>query len=149
MIDLTALSQLGDRLLDMGTTVVAIKLGDQGLYVRTSGVPARVRDFCDRLSLNADAWCDREALSPCFRARRVAGTTGAGDCTIAGFLAALLRGEGPLEAATSATAVGAASVEAPDATGGIPPWPELAARLRAGWDRHPVTIRGRPDKEPA
>ena len=164
VVDLTSLSRLGDRLLDMGTTVVAIKLGEQGLYVRTSGVPARVRDFCDRLSLNADAWCDREVLSPCFRARRVVGTTGAGDCTIAGFLAALLRGEGPLQAATSATAVGAASVEAPDATSGIPAWPELAARLRAGWARHPVAIRLddrglerdalgtltilRPDKEP-
>jgi sugar/nucleoside kinase (ribokinase family) len=148
VVDLSSLSRLADRLLDMGTTVVAIKLGEQGLYVRTSGVPARVRDFCDRTALDADAWCDREVLSPCFRARHVAGTTGAGDCTIAGFLAALLRGEAPLEAATSATAVGAASVEAADATSGIPPWPELAARLRAGWERHPVTIRGRPDKEP-
>jgi sugar/nucleoside kinase (ribokinase family) len=107
-----------------------------------------VRDVCDRLSLNADEWCDREVVSPCFRARRVAGTTGAGDCTIAGFLAALLRGEGPVQAATSATAVGAASVEAPDATSGVPPWPELAARVRAGWERHPITLT-RPDKEPA
>jgi sugar/nucleoside kinase (ribokinase family) len=80
-------------------------------------------------------------LSPCFEADRVAGTTGAGDCTIAGFLAGLLRGEGPAEAATSATAVGASSVEAADATGGIPPWPEVAARLRAGWARHPIGIR--------
>ena len=53
VVDLTSLSRLGDQLLGMGTTVVAIKLGEQGLYVRTSGVPARVRDFCDRLSLNA------------------------------------------------------------------------------------------------
>lgn len=108
---------------------------------------------------------DREVLAPCFRARRVAGTTGAGDCTIAGFLAALLRGDGPAQAATSATAVGASSVEAPDATGGVPPWPELAIRLDAGWARHAIEIRlddrglepdalgtvtiSRPDKEPA
>ena len=38
VVDLTSLSRLGDRLLGMGTTVVAIKLGEQGLYVRTSGV---------------------------------------------------------------------------------------------------------------
>ena len=98
-------------------------------------------------------------------ARRVAGTTGAGDCTIAGFLAALLRGEGPVQAATSATAVGASSVEAPDATSGVPPWSELDARVRAGWAREPIGIRlddrglepdalgtltlSRPDKEPA
>ena len=41
VVDLTALSRLGDRLLGMGTTVVAIKLGEQGLYVRTSDEPAR------------------------------------------------------------------------------------------------------------
>ena len=90
----------------MGTAVVAIKLGEQGLYVRTSA-----RRGCGTSAIacrwTPDAWCDREVVSPCFRARRVAGTTGAGDCTIAGFLAALLRGEGPVQAATSATAVGA------------------------------------------
>jgi sugar/nucleoside kinase (ribokinase family) len=145
VVDLALLRRLGDQLLGMGTTVVAIKLGEQGLYVRTSDA---ARDFTDRLSLNADEWRDREVVSPCFRARRVAGTTGAGDCTIAGFLAALLRGEGPVQAATAATAVGAASVEAPDATSGVPPWPELAARIRAGWERHPLTLT-RPDKEPA
>ena len=99
-------------------------------------------------AISAFEWRDREVVSPCFRARRVAGTTGAGDCTIAGFLAALLRGDGPVPAATSATAVGASSVEAPDATSGVPPWPELAARIRAGWERHPLTLT-RPDKEPA
>jgi sugar/nucleoside kinase (ribokinase family) len=165
VVDLASLSRLGDQLLGMGTAVVAIKLGEQGLYVRTAGEPARVRDLCARMSLNADEWCDREVVSPCFRARRVAGTTGAGDCTIAGFLAALLRGEGSAQAATSATAVGASSVEAPDSTSGVPPWPELAARIRAGWERHPIRIRlddrgrepdalgtlilTRPDKEPA
>ena len=41
-----------------------------------------------------------------------------GDCTIAGFLAALLRDEDPSTAARSATAVGAFSVESVDATGG-------------------------------
>jgi sugar/nucleoside kinase (ribokinase family) len=162
VVDLALLRRLGDQLLGMGTAVAAIKLGEQGLYVRTSDA---VRDICDRLSLDAEEWRDREVVSPCFRARRVAGTTGAGDCTIAGFLAALLRGDGPVQAATSATAVGASSVEAPDATSGVPPWPELAARVGAGWERHPVRIRlddrglepdalgtltlTRPDKEPA
>jgi sugar/nucleoside kinase (ribokinase family) len=165
VVDLASLRRLGDQLLGMGTAVAAIKLGEQGLYVRTSASRSRVQAFCDRLSLDPGEWCDREVVSPCFRARRVAGTTGAGDCTIAGFLAALLRGEGPAQAATSATAVGASSVEAPDATSGVPPWPELAARVRAGWARDPIRIRlddrelqpdalgtltlSRPDKEPA
>ena len=138
VVDLDLLRRLGEQLLGMGAAVAAIKLGERGLYVRTSDT---VRDVCGRLSLDAEEWRDREIVSPCFRARRVAGTTGAGDCTIAGFLAALLRGDGPVQAATSATAVGASSVEAPDATSGVPPWPEIAARVEAGWERHPVQIR--------
>jgi len=69
------------------------------------------------LELGRTAWRGREVLAPCFRATRVAGTTGSGDCTIT---------------------VGACSVEAPDATGGVPPWPDVAARLAAGWPRLPI-----------
>ena len=134
------LAALAGQLLDWGATVVAIKLGDRGLYVRTSAAPGPIGRFCARLGLNAAAWRDREVLSPCFQPRRIAGTTGAGDCTIAGLLAALCRGEEPVTAATSATAVGACSVEAPDATSGVPRWEEVAARLQAGWPRLPSAV---------
>jgi sugar/nucleoside kinase (ribokinase family) len=132
-VELALLRRLAERLLGMGATVVAIKLGDQGLYLRTA------RDV-GLLGLDRGAWADREVLSPCFAPARVAGTTGSGDATIAGLLAALLRGEDPVAAATSATAVGACSVEAPDATGGIPRWPQVAERMRAGWPRLPARL---------
>jgi sugar/nucleoside kinase (ribokinase family) len=83
--------------------------------------------------------------SPCFRANEVAGTTGAGDCTIAGFLASLLRRESPAEAATSATAVGACSVEAADATGGVPEWEMVRKRMQAGWERLRADIQWGPE----
>ncbi len=139
-IDLAELRALAERLLALGPSVLAVKLGDQGLYVRTSGDGVGLERLCGRLALDATAWRDREVLAPCFRARRVAGTTGSGDCTIAGFLAALLRREDPVTAATSANAVGACSVEAPDATSGVPPWADVAARLAPGWPRLPVTV---------
>jgi sugar/nucleoside kinase (ribokinase family) len=136
-VDRALLARVAQRLLAMGAAIVAIKLGDQGLYLRTS---ADVASVARRLGLDAGAWHDRELLSPCFVPARVAGTTGSGDATIAGFLAALLRAEDPAAAAESATAVGACSVEAPDATGGIPPWPQVAERMRAGWARLPVAL---------
>ena len=137
-LDLGLLRALADRALGMGPALVALKLGDQGLYVRTSRDGAALERFCGTLGLEPAAWRDREVLAPCFRARRVAGTTGSGDCTIAGLLAALLRREGPVSVATAATAVGACSVEAPDATSGVPPWAHVADRLAAGWPRLPV-----------
>ncbi len=124
------LRRLADRVLAMGPAVVALKLGDQGLYIRTSGDGAALERLCGRLALDRAAWRDREVLAPCFRAARVAGTTGSGDCTIAGLLAALLRGEDPVAVATSANAVGACSVEAPDATSGVPRWSDVARASR-------------------
>jgi sugar/nucleoside kinase (ribokinase family) len=136
--DLGSLRSLAGRALAMGPAVTALKLGDQGLYVRTSDRPGALARLCGTLRLDETAWRDREVLAPCFHASHVAGTTGSGDCTIAGLLAALLRGEDPVSAAASATAVGACSVEAPDATSGIRPWPDVAARLAAGWPRLPL-----------
>lgn len=136
--DLAGLRVLAGRVVDLGPAIVALKLGDQGLYLRTGGGKALDR-LCRLLGLDAGTWRGREVLSPCFSPARLAGTTGSGDATIAGMLAALLRREDPVGVATSATAVGACSVEAPDATSGIPPWIEVAARLAAGWRRLPIS----------
>ena len=133
------LRSLADELLEMGVAVVGLKLGDQGLYLRTTSDAQRLAGLIARLGLDADAWRGRELLAPCFQAQ-VVGTTGAGDCTIAGFLAALLRGASPVEAMTSAVAVGAFNVESADATSGIPPWPAVEARIQAGWTRRSVEL---------
>ncbi len=138
-LDRTLLADMAGRALAMGAAVVALKLGDQGLYVRTTADPVRLERVCATLGLDPVDWCNREVLAPCFLARELAGTTGAGDSTIAGFLAALLRGTDPVAAATGATAVGACSVEAADATGGIPRWPDIARRLEAAWPRVPLS----------
>lgn len=106
--------ELAQRLLELGVAIAGVKLGEDGLYVRSAR---------------------EEVLSPCFEPRAVAGTTGSGDATIAGFLAALLRGDDLEAAATAANAVGACSVEQRSGAAGIPPWPEIEARIAAGWKR--------------
>jgi sugar/nucleoside kinase (ribokinase family) len=137
-IDLGGVRALAEHALALGTAIFALKLGEQGLYLRTARRGAAFDRVCSRLALEAGEWRDREVLAPCFRARRVAGTNGSGDSTIAGLLTALLRGEDPVTAATSACAVGACSVEEPDASSGVPPWSDVAARLAGGWERLPV-----------
>lgn len=128
------LSELGDRLLEMGATVVGLKLGDQGIYLRTT----HDRERLARLRLNA-AWAGRELLAPAFQVR-VVGTTGAGDCAIAGFLAALLREQGPEAALTAAAAAGACNVEMADAISGMPSWDDLQARIARGWPPAPLRV---------
>jgi len=137
-LDRAVLRGLAQRAISMGASVVVIKLGEKGLYLRTTAEGGRLARMSQSLGLDGEAWRDKEVLAPCFEARSVAGTTGSGDAAIAGLLAALLRGDGPVAAATGAAAVGTCSVEAPDATKGIRPWPEVESRLAGGWARLPL-----------
>ena len=79
-------------------------------------------------------WSGRELWAPCFEVT-VNGTVGAGDATIAGFLAGLLKGETIERSLTSAVAVGACCVETPDATSGIRAWEATQERIASGWER--------------
>lgn len=139
-IDGPLLAALAERLLACGPAVVALKLGDQGLYLRTTAEPARLDAMGDAWRPTARAaWRARELLAPCFRVSE-AGTTGAGDCTIAGCLKGLLDGLDPAAVLRAAVAVGACSVEQVDATSGVPSWEAVQQRLRGGWALRPVTL---------
>ena len=138
-VDGEVLSALSERLLGMGTAVVVLKLGDQGLYLRTTAAAERLRAMGRLAPDPPEAWRGREILTPCFQVD-VVGTTGAGDAAVAGFLGAMLKGLSPEEAASAAAAVGASCVEQPDATSGVPDWSVIERRLAAGWDRLPVHL---------
>jgi sugar/nucleoside kinase (ribokinase family) len=128
--ELVAVAELGAELLGLGVAVAGLKLGEHGLYVRTAGA-ARMAALPGPVG---PAWTGRELHSSVFESE-VIGTTGAGDATIAGFLCGLVSGWSPESTMTAASAVGGASTEAADGTGGIVPWPRLAERLAAGWRR--------------
>jgi sugar/nucleoside kinase (ribokinase family) len=137
-IDSGLLRAISDRLLAMGAAIVALKLGDQGLYLRTTGDADRLAALTT-LALDLPAWRGRELLAPCFRVA-VAGTTGAGDCTTAGLLTALLHGLDASQTLIMAVGVGGCSVESPDATGGVPAWDAVQTRIAAGWAHHPLAV---------
>jgi sugar/nucleoside kinase (ribokinase family) len=128
------LSDLGQELLELGAGIAGLKLGDQGLYLRT-GSKDRLAAIGRARPSDPAAWADKELWAPCFQVD-VVGTTGAGDATIAGLLSALLRDLSPEQAVTAALAVGACNVESADALSGIRPWDETWQRVRAGWARH-------------
>jgi sugar/nucleoside kinase (ribokinase family) len=121
---------LARNAISAGVSAVLIKMGDRGAYLRTgsTGIGALT------------GWRDRELYTPVFQVPAVAGTTGAGDATIAGFLASVSRDLGPEDALTMAVAVGACCVEKPDATSGIRPWVETQTRISCGWKRRNATV---------
>ena len=128
------LADLSSALLAMGTRIVGLKLGERGFYLRTAA------DLCGlgrAAPTHLDEWQGQSLWEPCFKVN-VAGTTGSGDATIAGFLAGLLHDLTPQTAATMAVAVGACNVEAADATSGIRSWEETVRRIAAGWAQNPL-----------
>ena len=128
------LSDLGRELIVMGAGIVALKLGERGLYLRTSG-QSRLAVLGRARPSDLAAWADKELWAPCFQVE-VAGTAGSGDATIAGFLSALLRDLSPEQAVTIAVAVGACNVEAVDTLSGLRTWDATWQRVRSGWARH-------------
>jgi sugar/nucleoside kinase (ribokinase family) len=132
------LYDVSGQLLDMGVKVAGLKLGDRGFYLRT-GSRTALESMGRAGPAQPAQWATRELWSPCFRVN-VAGTVGSGDATIAGFLAALLRGFSPEAALTAGVAVGACNVEAADALSGLRSWEATMARVSAGWSRHALIL---------
>ena len=123
---------LADKLLSMGCRIVIIKCGTSGMLLRTAGAEA-VSGIGSRLELNAGSWCNQLVFQPCFRADIIRSTTGAGDTSIAAFLAAVLSGREPAACIALAAAEGACCVTAYDALSGLRPLDELEERIRKGW----------------
>lgn len=137
--DAGEVQRLCARLTAMGTAVVMLKLGRQGAYLHATNDAARL-GACGRAGpADPAAWRGAALQAACFTVQ-VAGTTGAGDCTIAGFLAAVAQGLGPAEALRMAVAVGSTSVEGRDGARELPPWRTIAARLARGWPRDPSPV---------
>ncbi len=133
-LDRDLLSQTADRLLALGTSVVVFKLGEQGVYLKTTSDADRSsRSFHDSKT-DVEEWIGRELYAPCFEVD-VTSTNGAGDRTIAGFLAAVARNAGPGDALEKAVAVGGMSVESPDPASTNLSFESIDKRIRAGWKR--------------
>lgn len=133
------LEGLSAKMLDWGVAIAAIKLGEHGVYVRTTGDISRMQSSALPLP-DLESWIGREMLSPSYQVD-VVGTTGAGDCTIAGFLAGLVKGESFEKVVQSAVAVGAFNVERADATSGVPSWDRIEQRLRNGWKKRALRLQ--------
>ncbi|QGQ94587.1 carbohydrate kinase family protein [Paenibacillus psychroresistens] len=140
-VDGTLLSDIAEELLAMGVAVVGLKLGEHGLYVRTTADSARLAasGLCTPVEEKLDSWTARELLAPCFKVD-VIGTTGAGDCTIAGFLCGMLQGLSLEDALQIAVGVGACNVEQADATSGIPLLAKLQERITNGWAKREMKL---------
>ncbi len=128
------LGSLAGELIGMGVAIAGLKLGGYGFYLRTTEDDKRLLEIgpCAPSEDELENWRGRELLAPCFLVDAV-GTTGAGDCSIAGFLGGLAKGLAPEQTLFAAAGVGACCVERADAVSGVRGWDETQERIAAGW----------------
>ena len=130
------LERVTDQLLDYGVPVVMLKLGEYGLYLRTTQDKKILERISDGLLGHVDQWVNRSLYTSCFNVD-VVSTNGAGDYTIAGFLAAIVAGQQPAQALQSAVGCGASHVANP---ANLPPWEDIQSRINQGWQHLSNTI---------
>ena len=113
--------ELADRVLAFGVKVLLIKAGPKGAYLRTAA-PVKSAG-APRWPLDAAGCPDGRWLQPMpVDAARVCNASGAGDCAIAGFLSALLKGKSVVAAGHCAMTAGRDNLYGPDALSGLRPW---------------------------
>ena len=138
-LDTELLDNLADTLIKMGSNVVAIKLGDQGLYLRTGKNIQRLAGAMEDSTIEITRWSERQLIAPCFHTN-VIGTTGTGDCTVAGLLAGITLRVNPVDALRLAVGVGACCTENLDATCGVPSLNMVYNRINVGWKSRDLQI---------
>ena len=132
------LSELADYLISLGVGIIGIKLGSDGMYMKSSSDRTRVAQ-CSKVIDDIDSWVGAEYLAAC-RKTTVVSAKGAGDTTIAGFLSGILEGFTPRDAMLCATTVGACCVEHEEATEGIKSWEQITTRMNSAEERLPVSM---------
>jgi len=133
---------LAERAIALGARVVLIKCGKKGLYYRTA-TREKMESLAKKVEMQLEGircmekegWIDRNGFEKSYVPEQVLSATGAGDTTIAAFLAAMLEGY-PFERCLElATATGASCVESYDALGGLRSFADLEKKIDAGWKK--------------
>ncbi|MBQ8527526.1 MAG: carbohydrate kinase family protein [Lachnospiraceae bacterium] len=125
---------LADICMSYGVKVLLIKCGAPGMFYKTADAKA-LADISPRINLDVVAWADKEGFEASYIPDCILSGTGAGDTSIAAFLASVLNGETPETAIQLAAATGASCVTAYDALGGLKPLEELKDKIQSGWKK--------------
>jgi sugar/nucleoside kinase (ribokinase family) len=122
--------RLGDRIMELGVSILMIKAGHRGAYLRTGDV--QKLNATTPLSLPTDRWNHRDLWIPVFPAdpARIKNACGAGDCAVAGFLTAILDGVDIEKAGRYAMLAGRDNLYGVDALSGLSDWTSMTDRIQ-------------------
>jgi len=112
--------------------VVVIKCGCKGIYYKTAGYNA-MSEIGANIPINLNDWTEKEGWTRAFRPVCIRSATGAGDVSIAAFIAATLEGMPVKDCVRFAAAEGASCLEGYDALSSLRTIPELAKMFLMGY----------------
>jgi sugar/nucleoside kinase (ribokinase family) len=125
---------LAEKAFQMGAKIVMIKCGEPGVYFKTTDSD-KIAILENKLGFSLPGWANREGFEASYVPECVVSATGAGDVTIAAFLASLLS-EYALETCLKfATASGACCVEAYDSLSGLKSLEAIQNKIDLGWKK--------------
>lgn len=138
VLDIGILPGLAEKVHQKGVAILGIKCGKLGFFLS-----ARSGDRLERMGRGRpeqiEAWADREFFCETFVPDTVLSTTGSGDSSIAGFIAALLAGRSAAESVRVACAAGANTARVYDALSGVDTLQAMEDRIAEGWKRNALT----------
>ena len=140
-LDVNVLPELGDKLLSFGAKMVVIKCGVKGYYIRT-GQKESLEQICRQVPIDIENWSGRELLVETYDVKGIRSTTGAGDSSIAGFLAAFLKGRPIEDTVKIAHAVATQSIMAYDVFSNIKDFDTTSEMVKKGMPVIRLEIKG-------
>lgn len=126
-LDIQLIRDFAQRLQEYGMGFVVVKAGKNGLYLRNPD-SKRLKSI-KGLNLSQTT-SNREYWAQAYKSQDFVSSTGAGDCAVAGFLAALCRSFSPEDCLLAAAVAGYQNLRAVDAISGLGSWAELLEDLK-------------------
>lgn len=115
---------LADELLELGGTVVMLKCGHEGMYLRTAE-KEKWRNMGKAAPEDLDNWYGKRIWENPVKVKKILSRTGAGDIAIAGFLSAFLHGDNPKTALGIAAWAASRCIQSYDTISGLRPLKDL------------------------
>jgi sugar/nucleoside kinase (ribokinase family) len=124
-------SALAKGFIEMGCRMTALKTAHRGFYFRTGSLSSFEKLGAAKPA-SPSIWAERELWAQAFLVPKIASATGSGDSSIAGFLAAFLRGYSLERCLVMANVAGHLNLLELDALSGLRPWEEVTALADSG-----------------
>lgn len=136
-VDLSILSMLGERIINMGSKIAVIKCGSKGIYVKSSD--SEILNNLGNVKVDIDNWGNKEFFEETYKVHNFKSALAAGDTTIAGFLASMLTGMDIYETAKIACKTGALCCEQYDSISGLLKLDEIIDKTKSETEKNNLT----------